>query len=350
MYIFKTKNIDAKKAAIRIKPIIASFYKQQQISKKMNNKLNQKNTSVPISHDQNKTVLKKNFTISALDHNHLVLTYKDNKIKRYTQMLISSMDNIRKQLVIQCEVYEIKTSALKKKGIQMQALGETVGKTFNLGLNIAGSVNPVLSAPNNRLRLDSLISLLNDNKNSKLIGTPKITLLEGSSGTVKDGETYPTVDKSTTTTNASTSQTSSTTKYIDIGITLSVTYEYMQNDNNYLKLALTKKDLLNYDPQNQSIITTNRDIATDIRIKEGETIILAGVSSNTIEKNTIKVPYLSQIPLVGELLKYKYSNRKKTTLVITIQVHYTSTTKSNLVKDLYVKPGTNKKSLSIKTR
>jgi general secretion pathway protein D len=327
MMIFKTKHIDAKKAAKKINPILTSFYKTKKDPKNNNTQnlntqnLNKQN-AVPIqNNDTNQSKPKyKNFSLNAVDHNHLVLTYKDDKIQKYTQLILNSMDHIKNQLTVECQIFEVKTGALEKKGVQMQALGQTVDKALNLKLQIAGSALPIISSTTDRLRFDSLISLLNDKTDSNLLATPKVTILEGKEAELKEGETYPITTQENTTTNSSTTNVTKKTTYIDIGLQFKINYEYEQDNYNYLKIVLDKKDLLSYDPVNQSIITTTRNIHTNIRIVPGQTIIIAGVGRNSIQKKNIAVPYLSQIPLLGELLKYKYKEHKKTTLVITIRI------------------------------
>jgi len=338
--IYHTNHIDAQKASIKIIPILASFYKEKQQPNIKQNKSPSENkpnklVQIPTAAKDNNSTQKakyKDFSLNALDHKTLVLTYKDDKIQRYANMIIASMDHIKKQLSIQCKVYEVKTSALEKKGIQMEAIGETVNKAFNLRLQLAGAMPTIIDSSTDRLRVNTLISLLQDNTDSTLLATPKITLLEGRKGKLKEGSTYPITTQQTTTTNASTSNTVQKTKYIDIGLIFALEYEYEQDNYNYLKIQLNKKDLLSYDREKQTIITTTRDISTDIRIVEGETIIIAGVGRNTIEKKQVAVPYLSQIPLLGELLKYKYKEDKKTTLVITIRVKSDATKRALMKK------------------
>ena len=93
-----------------------------------------------------------------------------------------------------------------------------------------------------------------------------------------------------------------------------------QGDYDYLTINLQRKDLLNYNPTSQDIITTNRQIKTHIRIKENNIIVIAGLGRQSIQKKAFKVPYLSQIPILGQLLQYKYHEKKNTSIVITLEV------------------------------
>jgi len=345
MQIYKLRYADASRAAEKIKPILKSFYIQQIISNKNKNK---KLSTNIVQNDNNTTKAKKDFELSALDHSHLVLTYKDQKIKNFTTILVSSMDHIKKQITVYCKIYEINTNFLNKKGIRLEALGETVNKALNLSMQIAGEYPSVISSTNNRLRVNTILSLLNNKDNSTLIATPKVTLIEGSTANLKDGKTYPITTEQTTTTNSSTSNTIQKTKYVDIGLLFTIKYDYAQSKYHYIDIALNQKNLLDYNANKKTLVTTNREIMTNIRIIPGETIIIAGVGSDELKKKEVKVPYLSQIPLLGELLKYKYKQHDKTTIVMTVRIE--DGKNKRIIRSLYAKPGSNKTGLRIKTK
>ena len=50
---------------------------------------------------------------------------------------------------------------------------------------------------------------------------------------------------------------------------------------------------------------TTRTAETQIMIKDGQTIVIGGLRENQTEKIVNKVPFLGDIPFVGELFKYK---------------------------------------------
>jgi type II secretory pathway component GspD/PulD (secretin) len=50
-------------------------------------------------------------------------------------------------------------------------------------------------------------------------------------------------------------------------------------------------------------VVNERAVVTTVRVKSGETAVLAGLVSDTQDVTVRKVPFLSEIPLVGELFK-----------------------------------------------
>ncbi len=91
-----------------------------------------------------------------------------------------------------------------------------------------------------------------------------------------------------------------------------------------------------------------RSAQTTIRVKDGETIVIAGLISMN-RKNTIyKVPFLGDIPFIGGMFRHKNISNKKTDLIIQVTPHVvrgsnTGISKSKMVerieedvdKDLY---------------
>lgn len=316
--IFKTKYINAKEAAERIKPILTSFYKQHVKPNILRTSQNRRFTQNKDTNTTEKPIYK-DFSLSYADNKTLVLTYKDDYIKLYTKQILANIDTKKKQLTIIARIYEINTEVLAEKGINMALLGDTTSKHFNTSIQIANSL-PIVQFTSNSLQLNSIIRLLNNKKYSTLLSTPKLRVLEGFTATEKNGKTYPIVTESTTVSNSSTTTQSKKVTYVDIGVIFSVKFNYYQADYNYITINLQQKDLLDYNPTSQDIITTNRQIKTDIRIKENNIVVIAGLGRETIEKKAFKVPYLSQIPILGQLLQYKYHQKKNTSIVITLEV------------------------------
>ena len=59
-----------------------------------------------------------------------------------------------------------------------------------------------------------------------------------------------------------------------------------------------------------------RKFKTDVSVKDGASIVLSGLFSNTEEKSVAKMPLLGHIPIIGELFKSREFQERKTTLVV----------------------------------
>jgi type II secretory pathway component GspD/PulD (secretin) len=55
-------------------------------------------------------------------------------------------------------------------------------------------------------------------------------------------------------------------------------------------------------------VTTERSVVTTVRVKSGETAVIAGLISDEERVTTVKVPFLGNVPILGELFKYRSRN------------------------------------------
>lgn len=63
---------------------------------------------------------------------------------------------------------------------------------------------------------------------------------------------------------------------------------------------------------------STRQMITAVRVKNGQTVVLGGIFETIDEKGLIKLPFLSNIPIVGELFKHRNKRENKRELLIFI--------------------------------
>ena len=68
-----------------------------------------------------------------------------------------------------------------------------------------------------------------------------------------------------------------------------------------------------------------RSIDVKIKVEDGETIVLGGIISNTIERQEEKMPVLGTIPLLGRLFQNRKENASKTNLLIFVTARLINT-------------------------
>ncbi|NUP98592.1 MAG: type II and III secretion system protein [Armatimonadetes bacterium] len=61
---------------------------------------------------------------------------------------------------------------------------------------------------------------------------------------------------------------------------------------------------------------TNRNAVTVVTVDDGETFVIGGLTSETERKNVSRIPFISEIPLIGELFKYTDSRKEQATVVV----------------------------------
>ncbi len=104
------------------------------------------------------------------------------------------------------------------------------------------------------------------------------------------------------------------------GITLTVTPQI--NEDNYivLDIDLDVSAFIGQPAQpGLSPPRTTRRIRTVVTVPNGQTVVIGGLTSNTSSRSVSKVPFLGDIPFVGELFKSETSQDRQTNLYIFVR-------------------------------
>jgi MSHA biogenesis protein MshL len=109
---------------------------------------------------------------------------------------------------------------------------------------------------------------------------------------------------------------------IDIGIILDVTPQIAEDGSIIMNIhpSITDKTGEKLAPDGKSTfpLLSVRETDTTVRVRDGQTIIIAGLMQERTEPSYIGVPVLQSTPLVGGLFRYKKEIKKTYELVIMI--------------------------------
>lgn len=159
-------------------------------------------------------------------------------------------------------------------------------------------------------QLTAALKLLDEKTDTSVISNPNITTLNNKEAKIVVGQIFniPTYERNDTT--GKMEVTGYTEK--DVGILLTVTPHI--NDAGDIVVDLKPEvsgvlaDWDNFGTTSNPMLVprfTTRTAETQIMIKDGQTIVIGGLRENQTEKIVNKVPFLGDIPFVGELFKYK---------------------------------------------
>ena len=174
---------------------------------------------------------------------------------------------------------------------------------------------------------DALISLLENFGSTKVLSSPRLSVLNNQTALLKVVENYVYFNvkaDTTTTANVGTTTTYSTTpQSVSVGLVVSVTPQISDSDAVTLNVRPTipsvarevpdpNPDLKKNSISNLVPVIRTREIESMMRIASGNIAILGGLMEDKIDYQNQRVPLLGQIPLAGELL----NNRNNATVVI----------------------------------
>jgi type II secretory pathway component GspD/PulD (secretin) len=64
--------------------------------------------------------------------------------------------------------------------------------------------------------------------------------------------------------------------------------------------------------------TSSREAETTVIVKDGETIVIGGLIRDEYSKTISEVPFLSKLPIIGELFKNRNTQKQRTEVIVTI--------------------------------
>jgi MSHA biogenesis protein MshL len=109
---------------------------------------------------------------------------------------------------------------------------------------------------------------------------------------------------------------------IDIGIILDVTPQIAEDGTIIMNIhpSITDKTGEKTTPDGKSTfpLLSVRETDTTVRVRDGQTIIIAGLMQERIEENYTGVPVLQSVPLMGNIFRYKTATKRNSELVIMI--------------------------------
>jgi len=103
----------------------------------------------------------------------------------------------------------------------------------------------------------------------------------------------------------------------DVGLTLRIKPQISEGSTVRLEIYQEVSDVATTTTAGASdLITNKRSIETKVIVDDGNTIVLGGLIQNTLNETTQGVPFLSEIPILGALFRFKSEERKRTNLMI----------------------------------
>ncbi|MDY6823156.1 MAG: type IV pilus secretin PilQ [Thermodesulfobacteriota bacterium] len=169
-----------------------------------------------------------------------------------------------------------------------------------IGINFARIVGTPFS-------LDARLSLMESTGEVNIVSTPKVVTLDNKTAVISQGVEYPytTVDDG-----------EADTEFKSIELKLEVIPHVTPDNRISMKIALEKNDLGEIINGEQSFNTKKAN--TELLVNDGDTVVIGGIIKQRNSSGQRGVPWLSKIPLLGNLFKYKSKSNDKNELLIFI--------------------------------
>ncbi len=161
--------------------------------------------------------------------------------------------------------------------------------------------------------LDLRLDIGETDGTTKVIARPKVITLDNKKASIKQGEKYPYVVRNQE------GQLSTELKDIDLVLEVTPRIAFDGSINMEVKVVRDSLGAITNSLGDPSI--SNREVTTEVMVKDGETLVIGGIIEEEIKNNVQKVPFLGDIPVMGWLFKSKRKETTKRELVIFISPH-----------------------------
>ncbi|MGK3122493.1 secretin N-terminal domain-containing protein [Candidatus Pantoea formicae] len=254
-------------------------------------------------------------------NNSLVISASENIMSSLSEF-ITSIDVAREQVLIQSLMFETTlTNGVDLSFAAGSASGGKVAGGFNtsaLGSALSSTGGSFGIFNGNVLAL-SLEAVKNDST-SKVLSTPRILTQSGQTGYISVGQNVPFVTGKVTGEAANVNNPFQTIERRDIGVSLKVTPVVMGNGQLVLTID-SKADSLSNDTTASDIITNQRQIQTTVQIKDGQTLLLGGLTDSNSSNNNRSVPWFEKIPVIGWLFRSHSDSSSDRTMFVLLTAH-----------------------------
>jgi len=250
---------------------------------------------------------------------------------RLAEKLIAAQDLAEPEVMLQVEVLEIGYNRLLELGARFpgSAAVSVVGGGTGAGGTTGGTPGVLtlaeLRARNaNMVRLTFtdplfLFSLRQQDGRTNLLANPRIRVKNKEKAKIHIGERVPVI---TTTSAVAGGFVSQSVSYLDVGLQLEVEPLIYLEDDVGIKVGLEVSSITKeIQTPNSGTLTYQigtRKASTVLRLRDGETQILAGLISDEDRRSATRVPGIGEFPVLGRLFSSTSDGISKTEIVLLI--------------------------------
>ncbi len=253
--------------------------------------------------------------------------YQLDQVSRYLNSLQAIL---HREVMIEAEILEVYLKDEYDMGINWSSIKALLPDEYHGTLSGGASVMQMLSPNNAKFqigisnnRFSTLIDALGTQGDINVLSKPRISTLNNQKAIIKMGRDdvfwQVTVDTDLETgikTETASAQT------VTEGVVLSVTPQIDDKGNVIMNIQPTVTEKVGESQSrfgDTAPIMDIRETSTVVKVKSGQTIVIAGLMRTKTDEEVEQVPLLGDIPLVGALFRHTKQRARKTELVILLK-------------------------------
>ena len=284
-----------------------------------------------------------NVRITADVTNNAVLVYANQDAQRIVEQTIRQIDRPQRQIAIEATIAEVTLNDQLNYGVQYflasqkGSVSNTIAGVSNSATVGSGAVEAASNAVNAaggallgrvlpgfnflvgsenspRVILDALHGITN----VKVLSNPSLVVLDNQAATLQVGDQVP-FSTGTATVLTANNTVVNTIDYKNTGIILRVLPRANANGNVVLDIEQEISSVAAGSTGSLTPTISQRRVKSSIAVTSGQTVLLAGLISETENKQRQGIPVLDSIPGVGDAFSHQTNSRARTELILFIR-------------------------------
>lgn len=258
-------------------------------------------------------------TIQAENSANAIIVNAPPTVMNNLRDVIAQLDHKPQQVLVEAIIAEIDQTALNQLGIQWGTIQEgtstitfgteSIANNFNQGVGIMKSES-----------LRAIVNFLRTDTSADILSTPSVVVLDNQQASIEVGKDISVQNGSYANAGANASDGTvnpyNTYERKKVALSLKVTPQI--SPNNSVRLLINQKNDSLENPSNPgpTPIINTAEVKTNVLISSGNILVLGGLINNDHQSQVQKVPFLGDIPLLGQLFRYNQKNVNKKSLMI----------------------------------
>lgn len=246
-------------------------------------------------------------------NNHILIYTTTNQINMIIKD-VNAIDVPKKQISLKFTIIEISDADIEDIGFDLTASSLSADVKSVLNAIINPQISSSLVFDNNHFH--SVLKFYNQNKKLNVVQNPYILIQDSKQFDFQAVTNIP-YKTSETTTQSTINSENTKIDYKDVGLKING-IAYINNNFVNLDLNLSVEDILSI--VDDTPITYKRSLKSNTNIKRGQVLILSGIKQTKKKETDLSVPYISNIPYLGEIFKYKSKDDEVSNISIAVEL------------------------------
>lgn len=236
---------------------------------------------------------------------------------RMAERLVALQDMSDPEVVLDVEILEVKRSRLLELGIQWPSqlsLSPVLVDDLPLRLTDLARIRP------STIEIavgKGLINARKEDQDGRILANPRIRVRNKEKAKIQIGDRVPVI----TTTSTTTGFASESVSYVDVGLKLEVEPNIYLDNEVAMKVNLEVSNVVREMTSAAGSLSYQigtRGANTVLRLKDGETQVLAGLISDEDRSTANKVPGLGELPVAGRLFGSQKDDTQRSEILLSI--------------------------------